>query len=89
MTDPIDPSIAKLLAFMMLDGMSAQATNEDRCFRLSICGFSNAGIAEIVGIPVGSVNTNLYEARKKLGSPAKKAKAAKKTIKKKPAKNSS
>jgi ATP/maltotriose-dependent transcriptional regulator MalT len=44
------------------------STNEDRCLRLSVCGFSNAQIAEILSIPSGSVKTNLYEARKKARS---------------------
>ena len=63
---PTEPSVASMLAYIMLDGMPVEATNEERCLRLSICGFSNAEISALLGIPVGSVRTNLYEARKKL-----------------------
>jgi hypothetical protein len=66
------PSVATLLAYIMLDGMAADATNVDRCLRLSICGFSNGDISAILGIPDGSVRTNLYEARKKLKDPKQK-----------------
>lgn len=68
MPEPTEPSVATVLAYIMLDGMPADATNEDRCLRLSNCGFSNAEISAILGISDGSVRTNLYEARKKLRS---------------------
>lgn len=77
MADNGEPSPARLLAYLMMDGMPQPATNEDKCYRLSVCGFSNPEIAGIVGIPVGSVKTNLYEARKKIGT--QKRSATKKT----------
>jgi DNA-binding NarL/FixJ family response regulator len=66
MSNVPEPSSATTLAYIMLDGMPDDATNEDRCLRLSVCGFSNAQIAIILNISDGSVRTNLYEARKKL-----------------------
>jgi len=73
MADNGEPSTARLLAYLMMDGMPQPATNVDRCYRLSVCGFPNPEIADIIGISIGSVNTNLYEARKKLGGPKKTA----------------
>jgi DNA-binding NarL/FixJ family response regulator len=76
------PSLARISAYRMLDTMPPGATNEQKSLRLSVCGFSNSDIAEMLGISVGSVSTNLYEARKKLGNPRKAAAPAKTAAKK-------
>lgn len=66
MAESTEPELAVILAYIMLDGMPVGTTNEERCLRLSMCGFSNGQIADILQISDGSVRTNLYEARKKL-----------------------
>jgi DNA-binding NarL/FixJ family response regulator len=63
------------LAYLMVDGMPVESTNEDKSLRLSTCGFSNSQIAEILSIPVGSVRSNLYQARKKVATSSVKPKA--------------
>ncbi len=74
MAEATEPSLARIMAYVMLDLMPDGATNVDKCVRLSGCGFAPPAISEILGIPIGSVHTNLYNARKKTG--------AKKTTKK-------
>jgi DNA-binding CsgD family transcriptional regulator len=68
MSESPEPDAGMILAYIMLDGMPSGTTNEERCLRLSTCGFSNSQIAQILQISDGSVRTNLYEARKKLKS---------------------
>jgi DNA-directed RNA polymerase specialized sigma24 family protein len=69
-----EPSTARILAYMMIDGMPNAATNEDKALRLSLVGFSNQAISEMLGISVASVASTLYSARKKATrkAPAKK-----------------
>lgn len=59
------PTIAeRIAAFAMLDGM-ANATQAEKCMRLSLVGFSNAEIAAMLQTTNAVVSTNLYEQRKK------------------------
>lgn len=68
MGENAEPSVARILAYLMIDDMPENPSNEEKSLRLSVCGFPNSEIADILGISVGSVKTNLYEARKKLGT---------------------
>ena len=72
-TTPSGPSRERILAFTMLDQMGG-ASNEQKCFRLDLCGFSNAEISELLQISVSSVSTNIHAAKKKAGPTSKSSK---------------
>lgn len=65
MAEETEPSVARILAHIMMDGMPPGTTNEERTVRLNEVGFSNAAIAEILKISKGSVSQNLYSAKAK------------------------
>ncbi len=58
MAENAEPSVARVLAYLMIDGMPENPSNEEKSLRLSVCGFPNSEIADILGISVGSVKTN-------------------------------
>jgi hypothetical protein len=64
------PSVGdRIAAFAMLDGMG-DASQALRCLRLSLIGFSNAEIAQMLQTTPAVVASNLYAERKK-SRPAK------------------
>ncbi len=56
----------RIAAFAMLDGMK-DATQAQKCLRLSLVGFTNAEIAAMLQTSYAVVATNLYNERKKSG----------------------
>jgi predicted transcriptional regulator len=86
-----EPSIARILAFMMLDGMAETSTSRDRVVRLSDVGFSNVAVGEILGMSTSSVSTALHAARKAAVKrpPARKAAATRARAQKPAAKRAS
>ncbi len=65
----------RLAAFKMLDSMPEATTLAQKSVRLSLCGFSREEIARMLGITPAGVSQNIYMARKKSGTAAKKAAA--------------
>lgn len=74
MTEPIeDPAVAagaasiqdRIAAFAMLDRMP-EATQAQKCLRLSLVGFSRKEIAELLMTSVPTVNQNIYSEKQKL-----------------------
>ena len=63
----------RVAAFAMLDQMK-EATQAQKCMRLSLIGFSAAEIAAMLQTTVPTVHQNLYSERKKVKSPQKKPK---------------
>ena len=64
----------RIAAFAMLDGMS-NASQAQRCLRLSLIGFTNPEIADMLQTTSGVVAQSLYEERKKVRSTRKAGKA--------------
>jgi hypothetical protein len=54
----------RIAAFVMLDGMG-NASQAHKCVRLSLIGFTNPEIAEMLQTTPGVVASNLYAERKK------------------------
>jgi hypothetical protein len=54
----------RIAAFTMLDGMK-DATQAQKCVRLSLSGFSNGDIATMLQTTPAVVSQNLYETRKR------------------------
>ena len=62
---PAGASMAdRIAAFQMLDGMR-DASLAQKCLRLSLVGFTNADIAEMLQMTTGSVAQSLYMERRK------------------------
>jgi len=59
----------RIAAFVMLDGMGG-ASQAQKCVRLSLIGFTNSEIAQMLQTTSGVVASNLYVERKK-ARPAK------------------
>jgi DNA-directed RNA polymerase specialized sigma24 family protein len=57
----------RLAAFAMLDGMPSSTTQAQKTIRLSLAGFSNPEIADLLQTTGATVAQNLYEERKKVG----------------------
>ncbi len=55
----------RIAAFAMLDGMK-DATQAQKCLRLSLVGFTNVDIAAMLQTSPAVVATNLYTERKKV-----------------------
>jgi DNA-directed RNA polymerase specialized sigma24 family protein len=68
----------RLLALLLLQNMKSSATGE-KILNLSLAGFSNIEIADILQIPSASIAQRLYEARKAKGM--KRQKGPKKSLK--------
>jgi len=63
----------RIAAFNMLDQM-AEATQAQKCMRLSLVGFNRKEIAEMLSTSVATVNQNIYsEKQKTKKKPPKKA----------------
>lgn len=62
--------VEKLLALLLLQGLKA-ASQREKALHLSIAGFTNTEIADLLQTTVGVVAQSLYEARR---NPKKKAK---------------
>jgi DNA-directed RNA polymerase specialized sigma24 family protein len=60
----------RIAAFAMLDDMK-DATQAQKCTRLSLVGFSAMEIAQMLQTSVPTVHQNLYSERKKVKSPEK------------------
>jgi DNA-directed RNA polymerase specialized sigma24 family protein len=65
----------RVAAFAMLDQMK-DATQAQKCMRLSLVGFSAVEIATMLQTTVPTVRQNLYSERKKVKSPQKNARAS-------------
>lgn len=77
---PVSATISdRIAAFSMLDEMK-DATQAQKCMRLSLVGFTAPEIAEMLQTSVATVHQNLYSERKKV-KPSEKTKTA---AKKKP-----
>lgn len=63
----------RIAAFAMLDEMK-DATQAEKCMRLSLVGFTASEIAEMLQTSVATVRQNLYSERKKV-KPSEKTKA--------------
>jgi DNA-directed RNA polymerase specialized sigma24 family protein len=63
----------RIAAFAMLDQMK-DATQAQKCMRLSLVGFSASEIAGMLQTTVPTVHQSLYSERKKLKSTEKKSK---------------
>lgn len=59
----------RIAAFVMLDAMPNGTTQAQRCVRLSIIGFSNTEIANLLQTSSAVVASNLYQERKKPKKP--------------------
>ena len=66
----------RIAAFSMLDQMN-DATQAQKCMRLSLVGFSASEIAGMLQTTVPTVHQNLYSERKKLKAPDKSKKRSK------------
>jgi DNA-directed RNA polymerase specialized sigma24 family protein len=69
-----EPSVARILAHMMVDAMPSDSTSEAKTVRLNEIGFSNTTIAEILRTSPNAVAAALYKARQRAKTPAKKKK---------------
>jgi DNA-directed RNA polymerase specialized sigma24 family protein len=69
----------RLLALLLLQSMKSSPTGE-KMLNLSIAGFSNIEIADILQIPTTNIAQRLYDARKAKGV-KKKGKGSKKSKK--------
>jgi DNA-directed RNA polymerase specialized sigma24 family protein len=75
---PVRATISeRIAAFAMLDEMK-DATQAQKCMRLSLVGFTAPEIAEMLQTTVATVRQNLYSERKRVRS------TEKKTTRKKP-----
>ena len=71
----------KIAAFVMLDSMPEGTTQAEKTMRLSLSGFTNAEIAEMLQTTSATVATNLSEERKRFGDKRPRGRGAKaKTI---------
>jgi hypothetical protein len=59
----------RIAAFRMLDESFREATLAQKTARLSLCGFTNREISEMLQITTAGVAQNLYSERKKAGRP--------------------
>lgn len=71
----------RLLALILLQGMKG-AAQRDRALQLSVAGFSNLEIADILGMTSAGVSQALYEVRRPKRRGPKRAGAASKRPKK-------
>lgn len=55
--------IETLLAYILLNSMKEKGI-ADKALQLSLAGFNNVEIADLLDITTGSVGTHLYEKRK-------------------------
>ena len=62
----------RIAAFAMLDGMK-EATQAQKCLRLTLVGFANAEIAAMLQTSVATVSQNIYAERKKQSASKKPA----------------
>jgi len=67
----------RIAAFEMLDRMT-DATQAQKCMRLTLVGLSRKEIAEMLMTSVQTVNQNIYSEKQKLKKPAAKKTASKK-----------
>jgi len=72
----------KLLALLLIQQMKA-SPQRDKAVQLSVAGFTNTEIADLLKTTTAVVGQALYEARSKPKKKAKKQKAKKKRTKKK------
>jgi DNA-directed RNA polymerase specialized sigma24 family protein len=70
----------RIAAFAMVDQMK-DATQAQKCMRLSLVGFSASEIAGMLKTTVPTVHQNLYAERKKLKPSEKKSRTARKRSK--------
>jgi DNA-directed RNA polymerase specialized sigma24 family protein len=70
----------RIAAFAMVDQMK-DATQAQKCMRLSLVGFSASEIAGMLQTTVPTVHQNLYAERKKLKPSEKKSRTARKRSK--------
>jgi DNA-directed RNA polymerase specialized sigma24 family protein len=68
---PSDDRVEKLLALLLLQQLKT-APQRDKATHLSLAGFTNTEIADLLQTTTGVVAQSLYEARRK---PKKKAKS--------------
>ncbi len=74
---PVEDRVEKLLALLLLQQLKA-ASQRDKVLHLSLAGFTNTEIADLLQTTTAVVAQSLYEAKKK----AKKKKAKRKAKKK-------
>lgn len=63
MPDANSPRLEKILALLLVQSMKGSSPGE-RTFALSVAGFGNNEIADLLGTTSGAVNQSLYERRK-------------------------